>query len=56
MNKEQITAKIAEFSRYLESAQKVVDNYKQQISELEEKRAELLDAEYKPVFGHEANQ
>jgi chromosome segregation ATPase len=51
MNKHQLTEKINELSAYLASAQKVVDNYKNQISELEEKRAELLDAGFKPVFG-----
>ena len=51
MNKHQLTEKINELSAYLASAQKVVDNYKNQISELEEKRAELLDVGFKPVFG-----
>jgi hypothetical protein len=54
MTKEQITEKINELSGYLASAQKVVDNYKNQISELEEKRAELLDAGFKQVFGRES--
>ena len=54
MNKEQIAKQINELSGYLASAQKVVDNYKNQISELEEKRDELLDAGFKPVFGRES--
>jgi hypothetical protein len=53
---QQITEQISELSRYLVSAQKVVDNYKTQIAQLEEKRAELLDAGFKPVFGREAIQ
>jgi hypothetical protein len=52
---QQITERINELSRFLASAQKVVDNYKSQISELEEKRAELLDAAFKTVFGRESN-
>jgi hypothetical protein len=55
MTKEQITEKINELSGYLASAQKVVENYQLQISELEEKRAELLDAGFKTVFGRESN-
>jgi hypothetical protein len=55
MNKEQITEKINELSGYLASAQKVVENYKTQIAELEEQRAELLDAGFKSVFGRESN-
>ena len=51
MNKQQITEKINELSGYLASAQKVVDNYKNQIAELEEKRAELLDAAYEKTSG-----
>jgi regulator of replication initiation timing len=54
MNKQQITEQINELSGYLASAQKVVDNYKNQIQELEEERAELLDAGFKQVFGHES--
>ena len=56
MNKEQIEEKINELSVYLASAQKVVENYKSQIAELEEKRVELLDSVFKPVFGRESNQ
>jgi hypothetical protein len=54
MNKEQITETINELSGYLASAQKVVENYQLQISELEERRAQLLDARFKSVFGHES--
>jgi uncharacterized coiled-coil protein SlyX len=53
---QQITEQINELSRYLASAQQVVENYQRQIAALEEKRAELLDASFKPVFGREANQ
>ena len=53
MNTEQITEQINELSRFLASAQLVVDNYKRQISELEAKRVDLLDARFKPVFGRE---
>jgi uncharacterized coiled-coil protein SlyX len=53
---QQITEQIGELSRYLASAQQVVENYQRQIAALEEKRAELLDADFKPVFGREAIQ
>jgi hypothetical protein len=48
MDNRQITVKIAELSRYRESAQLVVDNYQRQIEALEEERNELLDARFAP--------
>jgi len=48
MDKQQITEKINELTRYLTSAQLVVENYKAQIEALEDKRAELLDAKFAP--------
>jgi hypothetical protein len=44
MTKEQLTEKIKELSGYRESAQKIVDNYRDQIQELEFQRTKLLDA------------